>query len=136
MSWLGRWLGGGGGGLIDAPVISNIYPAEDIDPGGSNSFSVDYSEARYTPIEFDLTNLAPGADVMISIKFENRDETYTALDTSEANPAFRWKWPFDASSSISNLAEEPIHVVILPRDGWPPTPFTMTVGAIRRAVES
>jgi hypothetical protein len=71
---MGHWLGGGGGGLLDPPLISNITPADEIEPGEPGAFSVDYSTARYTPIEFDVTNVAPGAGLTIWVKFEKAVE--------------------------------------------------------------
>lgn len=122
------------GGALSAPIISNITPTKGAQAGVPGAFSSSYSVARFTPIEFDLTNIVPGAGITIAIKFEHRDETYTILDTT-ADSERQWKWPFDAHSSIGDLSAEPVHVSLLPRDGWPPVPWEIKVAAVQPAVE-
>jgi hypothetical protein len=114
------------GGALAAPIVSNLTPA---------TFPSSYSIARFTKVEFDLTNIVPGAGITLAIKFAHRDETYTILDTTDPDPAKRWKWPFDSSdNTIGDLTAEPVHVSLLPRDGWPPVPWSLVPAAVKRAV--
>jgi hypothetical protein len=114
---------------LSAPTISNLTPSE-LTPGTPGAFSATYSIARFTPIEFDLTDIASGAQISIVAKFANRNETYVVLHQDGS-----WRWPFDAHSTIGVLSSEPVHVSILPRDGWPPVPFEFHVAAVAPAVE-
>jgi hypothetical protein len=127
------YIGGSGGsdGPLTPPTIDNITPAHDVAAGTPGAFDVNYSIARNTPVQFDLTNIVAGAGVTISVKFQHRNETYVALDHEGT-----WQWPFDAFSTIGDLGLEPVHVSLLPRDGWPPVPFAIKVAAVKPAVES
>jgi hypothetical protein len=131
VSYFGGYFGSASSGALAAPVISNVTPALGADPGAAGAFSADYSTARNTPVEFDLTGIVPGAGITISIKLANRDETYTALAHDGT-----WLWPFDIqpANSIGDLSVEPVHVTLLPRDGWPPVPVSIQVAAVKPAV--
>lgn len=118
-----------GGSALETPTITNVTPAR-AEPGEAGAFSLSYSDARNTPIEFDVSDIAAGAGVTISVKFGTRDETYVALAHDGT-----WLWPFDVDSSIGELASEPVHVSLLPRDGWPPTSVDIKVAAVKAAVE-
>jgi hypothetical protein len=120
---------GGDASPLQAPTISNITPVR-ATPGAPGAFSTNYSVARATPIEWDLTNIVPGAGITITVKLGNRDETYTALGHDG-----EWLWPFDVDSSIGDLSSEPVHVSLLPRDGWPPVPVDIKCAAVAPAVE-
>lgn len=126
------YLGDAGvaGGPLGAPTLSNFTPDMDLQPGEPGAFSANYSVARFTPVEFDITDIVAGAGITISIKFDHRDETYTILSHDGV-----WLWPFDTESSMGGLAAEPVHVVLLPRDGWPPVPWEIKVAAVKPAVE-
>lgn len=132
MGYFGIYFGGGGGdvGPLTAPVISNLSPTR-ATAGTAGAFSADYSTARATPIEFDLTSIVPNANITISFKRADRDETYVALGHDG-----EWRWPFDTESTIGDLSSEPVHVSMLPRGGWPPVAIDFQVAAVKRAVES
>lgn len=117
-----------GGGSVSAPVLSNITPDVDEAPGQPGAFSSAFKLARLTPIEFDITNIAPGAQIAITVHYEDRNETYVALDVRGV-----WRWPFDVSgdNTIGDLTSEPVHVSMLPRGGWPPTVVSFEVAAAK-----
>lgn len=119
-----------GGGQV--PAVSNLTPVAAAIAGSPGAFSSSYSIARYTPITFDLNGLPSGFQPVFSIKFANRSETYV-IRGRDALGVYNFLWPFDASSSIGSLAANPIHVSILPRDGWPPTPWTLQIGMEKAA---
>jgi len=108
-------------------AIANITPARAA-AGTPGAFSLDYSVARTTPIEFDLTGIDTGAQISITMKRADRDETYAILGLDGV-----WRWPFDAHSTIGDLAVEPVHVSLLPRDGWPPVALDFQVAQARKA---
>lgn len=104
---------------ILTPVLSNITPAPlPAQPGDAGAFSVDFRVARLTPIEFDVTQVASGANIAIIVLFGDRNESYTALD---ADGVWRWPWDVAADNVIGAVSLEPVHVRMLPRGGWPPT---------------
>lgn len=125
------WQLGAGGGALTPPTISNITPNGAV-PGEPGAFTVIYSRARLTPITFDLTDIAAGSKITITVKFGNRSETYVALDADG-----QWRWPFDLepNNSIGALGVEPVHVTLLPRGGWPSTSVTFQVAAVKAAIE-
>jgi hypothetical protein len=107
-------------------VVSNITPADGVQPGAAGGFSADFSTARRTPLQFDITGIPSGAQIMILCKFSDRDETYVALD-ADGN----WQWPFDVvgpdDNQIGSLTSEPVAVQILPRGGFRSGGFSLTV---------
>ncbi len=117
----GMCAGVGAGGAVSAvgPVISDITPSE---------FSANFHEARVTPYEFDLTGIATGCRVTISVKFELSNEMVVIIDQ-----AGEWQWPFDVvgpdDNSIGTLTIEPVHVRLLPRGGWPRGQHRFVIGA-------
>lgn len=126
-------VGPPGTGGIASPTISNITPSEDIEPGEPGAFSASFKVARLTPIEFDLTNIPAGADITISVKYEDRNETYTALAPGTGG-VFTWPFDVQADNEIGLLSSEPVHVRMLPRGGWPPTVVSFVVAASAIAV--
>jgi hypothetical protein len=109
--------------------VSGTHQRQRRSPG---AFSSSYPIARNTPIVLDVDAPA-GYGIVVIAKFANRSETYTILDTTDADEP--WKWPFDANSSI-DLDATPARVSLLPRDGWPPTPLSLRVFGAKKAVET
>lgn len=113
-----------------APVLSNFTPSEDVEPGQPGGFSTSYSIARVTPIEFDITGIG-GFGITIVVKLAGQLATFTALNFDG-----EWLWPFDdGNSSIGVLSSEPVHVVLLPRGGWPPGISDVEVASFTKATE-
>lgn len=123
---------GGGGGAISAPVISNITPAEETEAGEPGAFSATFKIARLTPIEFDITSIPTGADITISVQYDDRNEMYTALP-SGTDGAFTWPFDVQEDNEIGLISSEPVHVRMLPRGGWPPARIRIVVAAARKA---
>ncbi len=113
-----------------ALTISNLVPDLNANPGAPGAFSSVFATARLTPIEFDLTSIPADTTIVVVIKFQDRDETYVALDA-----AGDWRWPFDVDSSIGDLDSEPVHVSILPRGGWRPGTIELIVMSVSVGVE-
>lgn len=117
---------------ILTPVLSSITPAPlPAQPGDAGAFSVDFRVARLTPIEFDVTQVASGANIAIIVLFGDRNESYTALD---ADGVWRWPWDVAADNVIGVTTLEPVHVRMLPRGGWPPTIVRFQVANARASV--
>lgn len=123
---------GGGGGSVTAPTIDNVTPAEELEPGEPGAFSLSFKTARLTPIEFDISDIPDGADVTISVKYADRNETYTAL-VAGTGGVFTWPFDVQADNAIGAIASEPVHVKMLPRGGWPNTRVAFTVAASKKA---
>lgn len=123
---------GGGNGISTPPTVSNITPNIAAVPGTPGAFSAVFSVARVTPIEFDLTGIPNGCQILITMKYEHQLETYTILDFDGA-----FQWPFDvvgpSDNQIGVLSAEPVHVHLLPRGGWPAGVLTLKVAAGARA---
>lgn len=118
---------------VSAPIISDITPTENIEPGEPGAFSATFKTARLTPITFHLAEIAASTTITIAVKYDNRIETYTARDAEGA-----WLWPFDveADNTISDVVDGEADVSMLPRGGWPPARVEFKVAASIMAVES
>lgn len=125
------YLGSSGAGGATAPVISNITPTIEIEPGEPGAFSATFRTARLTPITFHLAELVDGVPITIAVKYENRNETYVARDVTGA-----WVWPFDvqANNTMSDIVDGEADVSMMPRGGWPPTVVEFKVAAAAMAV--
>lgn len=116
-----------------APTISNVTPSEELEPGEPGAFSLSFRAARLTPIEFDIENIPTNADITISVKYDDRNETYSAL-LPGALGVFTWPFDVQADNEIGPLLSEPVHVRMLPRGGWPNTRVRFTVAASKKAI--
>jgi len=118
------------GGGIQAPTVSNLTPSENVEAGAVGGFSAIFSVARLTPIEFDIEDISFGGEITISVRYENRNESYVARNAEGV-----WVWPFDIEpdNSIGDLESEPVHVTLLPRGGWPPTRIGLMVAVAKKA---
>jgi hypothetical protein len=119
------------GSSATALVISNVTPSEDVQPGQPGGFPATYATARLTPIEFDMSGIPSGQLVTITAKFPNQQATYAVVDFDG-----NFLWPFDdGRSTIGALGVEPVHVSLLPRDGWPPGVTDIEVASFIKATE-
>jgi hypothetical protein len=109
-----RGMIGGSSSDSTDPVISNMTPTPGVAPGDPGGFSADYATAKWTPIEFDLTDVMPGL-ATFSIWCELPGEDDVLLVHDGAN--FRGRWA--ARSSIVAIANG-YHLSVLPSRGWPP----------------
>lgn len=117
-------------GLGSAPVLSNITPHEDTVPGAPGGFSSAYSIARVTPISFDITGIPAGTSITMTAKLAGQQATYQVLNADGL-----FLWPFDDGNSTIGGPSEPVHVVLLPRGGWPPGTSDIEVAASFAATE-
>lgn len=122
-------------GIITPPTISNISPGGNLTPGQPGAFSATFSEAKITPLTFQLSGLPSGCTVGITIKFENQDQKLVVLDFAAG-----WCWPFDINdpdnNNIGSLLTDPVAVQLLPRGGWPPGVFFFEVAALAKATDA
>lgn len=122
----------GGGAVV---TIENVTPTPDVMPGVAGALSANFSTARNTPLQFDLSGIQTGYEPAITIKFANRSETYVVRGLDK-DGEYSFAWPFDAHSTIGDVQIDPVHISILPRDGWPPCAWTLNVGVEKPAVEA
>lgn len=106
----------GGGSVADStdPSIENMTPTPGVAPGEPGGFPADYATAKFTPIEFDLVDVAPGlATFVIWCQFPLEDDAIVVHD----GVSFRGQW--SARSTIEAIANG-YHLSVLPSSGWPP----------------
>lgn len=85
-----------------APTITNVSPA-----------SGTQLATQSTPIQFDVTDLAPGVQfVIVTAKFANRRDTQIVYDGSN------FKWPFDATGSQVTAITNGLRFAVAPRGRW------------------
>lgn len=116
-------------------IISNITPIDgDIEPGEPGAFSATFKTARLTPIAFHLSGIPAGLEIAISVKYGDRNETYTARDCEGA-----FVWPFDVEAHNTLIESDGgavADVEIMPRGGWPPTRVEFKCSAAIKAVQA
>jgi hypothetical protein len=105
-----------GGSATDAtpPVISNLTPSSGVEPGAPGGFSASYAVAKFTPIEFDLTDTAPGIGTFeVWCQFPDTDDVLLVHDGTN------YRGRFAARSTIEAITNG-YHLAVLPASGWPP----------------
>jgi hypothetical protein len=107
-------IGGGAAADVTDPVISNMTPTPGVDPGDPGGFPASYAEAKWTPIEFDLTDVTPGlATFTVWCQFPGDDDVILVHDGAN------YRGRFAARSEINAIANG-YHLSVLPSSGWIP----------------
>jgi hypothetical protein len=88
------------------PVIQNMTPTPGVFPGTR-------AQAKNTPIEFDVTDIDPGLQIVVlTMKYAGINETLVVHNGSD------FLYPFDSDESVRTAITDGFHFAVLPRDGW------------------
>jgi hypothetical protein len=98
------------------------------------TFSTTFKIARLTQWQSDLTSIPVGSQIIVLVKYEDRNEWYVARNAEGA-----WKWPFDVEgandNSLGPIGVPPVRLKLKPRGGWPACSIEVQVVAGIMAVE-
>lgn len=112
---------GTGGGSLTAPILTVL-----------TTFSANFRAARLTTWQGTLEDWPAGAEAVIMVHFDERNEMYVARDAEGV-----WRWPFDLEpENAIDLEADPVTVQLAPRGGWPPCDVEIQIAAAVMAEEA
>ena len=98
------YLGSGAGGF-DAPTLTVL-----------TTFSASFKTARLQPWQGELASFPDGAQLVVLVKYSERNEMIVARDGEGV-----WHWPFDVEpDNAADTSSDPATLQLFPRGGWPP----------------